>query len=267
MLVCSVTDFYPAHIQVRWFRNDQEETAGVVSTPLIRNGDWTYQVLVMLEMTPQRGDVYTCRVEHPSRQSPITVEWRKGQFLPCTLGPTDRGQTASPGCPIASLPLMSLLSGQHRTLVPSGAMAGASDLIVFSDTMEVTVHCAQPGSSGGLTMAAGDGAWGSNIKDVCEGTRPTSPLSPPLVPKGLLAGPAPGVETPKGPLWVWGQKLTPRLCFPGAQSGSAQSKMLSGVGGFVLGLIFLGLGLVIRHRKQKGEHLGNGKMGCARTLF
>nr|KAF6276660.1 hypothetical protein mMyoMyo1_010298 [Myotis myotis] len=113
MLVCSVTDFYPAHIKVRWFRNDQEETAGVVSTPLIRNGDWTYQILVMLEMTPQRGDVYTCRVEHPSLQSPLTVEWR-------------------------------------------------------------------------------------------------------------------------------------------AQSGSAQSKMLSGIGGFVLGLLFLGLGLVIRHRKQKG---------------
>ncbi|XP_069344614.1 HLA class II histocompatibility antigen, DQ beta 1 chain-like [Eulemur rufifrons] len=76
MLVCSVTDFYPGQIRVRWLRNDQEETAGVVSTPLIRNGDWTFQILVMLEMTPQRGDVYTCHVEHPSLQSPITVEWR-----------------------------------------------------------------------------------------------------------------------------------------------------------------------------------------------
>ncbi|XP_055262871.1 boLa class II histocompatibility antigen, DQB*0101 beta chain-like [Moschus berezovskii] len=113
LLVCSVTDFYPGQIKVRWFRNDREETAGVVSTPLIRNGDWTFQILVMLEMTPQRGDVYTCRVEHPSLQSPIMVEWR-------------------------------------------------------------------------------------------------------------------------------------------AQSESAQSKMLSGVGGFVLGLIFLGLGLIIRHRSQKG---------------
>ncbi|XP_052600238.1 H-2 class II histocompatibility antigen, A beta chain [Peromyscus californicus insignis] len=113
MLVCSVTDFYPAQIKVRWFRNGQEETVGVVSTQLIQNGDWTFQVLVMLEMTPQRGDVYTCHVEHPSLQRPVTVEWR-------------------------------------------------------------------------------------------------------------------------------------------AQSESAQSKMLSGIGGFVLGLIFLGLGLFVRHRSQKG---------------
>nr|XP_054346502.1 HLA class II histocompatibility antigen, DQ beta 1 chain isoform X2 [Pongo pygmaeus] len=102
-----------AQIKVRWFRNDQEETTGVVSTPLIRNGDWTFQILVMLEITPQHGDVYTCHVEHPSLQSPITVEWR-------------------------------------------------------------------------------------------------------------------------------------------AQSESAQSKMVSGIGGFVLGLIFLGLGLIIHHRSQKG---------------
>uniref|UniRef100_A0A8D1WZ05 Ig-like domain-containing protein n=1 Tax=Sus scrofa TaxID=9823 RepID=A0A8D1WZ05_PIG len=76
LLVCAVTDFYPSQVKVQWFRNGQEETAGVVSTPLIRNGDWTYQVLVMLEMNLQRGDVYTCRVEHSSLQSPILVEWR-----------------------------------------------------------------------------------------------------------------------------------------------------------------------------------------------
>ncbi|KAM5262686.1 HLA class II histocompatibility antigen, DO beta chain [Ctenodactylus gundi] len=76
LLICSVTNFYPRQIKVRWFRNKQEEMAGVVSTPLIQNGDWTYQILVMLEMIPQRGDVYTCRVEHPSLQSAVTVEWR-----------------------------------------------------------------------------------------------------------------------------------------------------------------------------------------------
>nr|XP_012317151.1 HLA class II histocompatibility antigen, DP beta 1 chain-like isoform X2 [Aotus nancymaae] len=76
LLVCHVTDFYPGSIQVRWFLNGQEETAGIVSTNLIRNGDWTFQILVMLEMTPQQGDVYTCQVEHPSLDSPVTVEWK-----------------------------------------------------------------------------------------------------------------------------------------------------------------------------------------------
>ncbi|XP_008058509.1 HLA class II histocompatibility antigen, DP beta 1 chain-like isoform X2 [Carlito syrichta] len=76
LLVCHVTDFYPGSIEVRWFLNGQEETAGVVSTSLIRNGDWTFQILVMLEMTPQQGDIYTCQVEHPSLDSPLTVEWK-----------------------------------------------------------------------------------------------------------------------------------------------------------------------------------------------
>lgn len=61
---------------------------------------------------------------------------------------------------------------------------------------------------------------------------------------------------------MWVQTLTLRFCSSGAQSESAQSKMLSGVGGFVLGLIFLGLGLIVHHRSQKGKELwGNGE-GC-----
>ncbi|XP_023602019.1 DLA class II histocompatibility antigen, DR-1 beta chain-like [Myotis lucifugus] len=68
--------FYPGHIEVRWLRNGQEEEAGVVSTGLIRNGDWTFQTMVMLETVPRSGEVYTCQVQHPSRTSPVTVEWR-----------------------------------------------------------------------------------------------------------------------------------------------------------------------------------------------
>lgn len=68
-----------------------------------------------------------------------------------------------------------------------------------------------------------------------------------------------GFRLPRGTLGV-GHTLTLRLCSPGAQSESAQSKMLSGIGGFVLGLLFLGLGLVIHHRKQKGKELwGKGE--------
>ncbi|XP_010568208.1 PREDICTED: class II histocompatibility antigen, B-L beta chain-like [Haliaeetus leucocephalus] len=74
-LVCYVTGFYPAEIEVKWFKNGQEETEHVVSTDMIQNGDWTYQVLVMLETTPQRGDTYVCQVEHVSLQHPITQQW------------------------------------------------------------------------------------------------------------------------------------------------------------------------------------------------
>ncbi|XP_028642210.1 H-2 class II histocompatibility antigen, I-E beta chain-like [Grammomys surdaster] len=76
LLVCSVIDFYPGSIEVRWFRNGEEEKAGVVSTGLIPNGDWTFQTLVMLETVPHGGEVYTCQVEHPSLASPVTVEWK-----------------------------------------------------------------------------------------------------------------------------------------------------------------------------------------------
>uniref|UniRef100_A0A4X2KDH2 Ig-like domain-containing protein n=1 Tax=Vombatus ursinus TaxID=29139 RepID=A0A4X2KDH2_VOMUR len=76
LLVCSVNGFYPGDIKVRWFLNEQEETAAVVSTGLISNGDWTYQILVMLEMTPKHGDVYTCQVEHSSLQRPVIWDWK-----------------------------------------------------------------------------------------------------------------------------------------------------------------------------------------------
>ncbi|XP_008063159.1 HLA class II histocompatibility antigen, DRB1-1 beta chain-like [Carlito syrichta] len=76
LLVCSVSGFYPGNIEVRWFRNGQEEEAGVISTGLIQNGDWTYQILVMLETVPLSGEVYSCEVGHPSLMSPDTVEWR-----------------------------------------------------------------------------------------------------------------------------------------------------------------------------------------------
>ncbi|XP_009889416.1 PREDICTED: class II histocompatibility antigen, B-L beta chain-like, partial [Charadrius vociferus] len=74
-LVCAVMDFYPAEIEVKWFKNGQEETERVVSTDVMQNGDWTYQVLVMLETTPQRGDTYTCHVEHVSLRHPVTMHW------------------------------------------------------------------------------------------------------------------------------------------------------------------------------------------------
>uniref|UniRef100_A0A8D0GV88 Ig-like domain-containing protein n=1 Tax=Sphenodon punctatus TaxID=8508 RepID=A0A8D0GV88_SPHPU len=59
LLVCSMTGFYPSEIEIMWFRNGLEETAGVVSMDLIQNRDWTFQFLM----------------EHVSLGSPVTVHW------------------------------------------------------------------------------------------------------------------------------------------------------------------------------------------------
>jgi len=81
-LACYVTGFYPPEIEVKWFQNGQEETERVVSTDVIQNGDWTYQVLVVLETSPRHGDSYVCQVEHTSLQQPITQRWGKAPS-PC----------------------------------------------------------------------------------------------------------------------------------------------------------------------------------------
>ncbi|XP_061469676.1 H-2 class II histocompatibility antigen, E-S beta chain-like [Rhineura floridana] len=74
LLICTVASFYPAKIEIKWFRNGEEETR-VWTTDLTRNGDWTFQIEVMLEAQPKRRDVYACQVEHTSFKGPITVQW------------------------------------------------------------------------------------------------------------------------------------------------------------------------------------------------
>ncbi|XP_064496743.1 class II histocompatibility antigen, B-L beta chain-like [Pseudopipra pipra] len=74
-LLCSVMDFYPAPVQVRWFQDGQELPEHVVATDVVPNGDWTYQVLVMLEIPPRRGVTYSCQVEHVSLEHPLSRHW------------------------------------------------------------------------------------------------------------------------------------------------------------------------------------------------
>ncbi|KAK9405173.1 DLA class II histocompatibility antigen DR-1 beta chain-like [Crotalus adamanteus] len=75
ILLCIVRGFYPVEIEVRWLKNGRPEEEGVAFGEELQNGDWTYQLQVMLETQPQRGDVYTCQVEHASLEAPITVQW------------------------------------------------------------------------------------------------------------------------------------------------------------------------------------------------
>ncbi|XP_064495572.1 class II histocompatibility antigen, B-L beta chain-like [Pseudopipra pipra] len=74
-LLCSVMDFYPVPVQVRWFQDGQKVLKDVVVTDMVPNGDWTYHVLVKLEIPPRRGVTYSCQVEHVSLEHPLSRHW------------------------------------------------------------------------------------------------------------------------------------------------------------------------------------------------
>lgn len=88
MLACVAWGFFPAHVEMSWLRNGLP----VAGEPaLSNNGDWTYQARLTLPVTPQRRDVYSCRVEHAALPEPITRDWGewegRGRLLGSREGP------------------------------------------------------------------------------------------------------------------------------------------------------------------------------------
>ncbi|KAM6437822.1 H-2 class II histocompatibility antigen, E-S beta chain-like [Liasis olivaceus] len=75
ILLCTATGFYPLEIDVQWLKNGRPEKEGVAFGEELQNGEWTYQLQVLLETQPQRGDVYACKVGHASLEAPVTVQW------------------------------------------------------------------------------------------------------------------------------------------------------------------------------------------------
>nr|XP_040035602.1 H-2 class II histocompatibility antigen, E-S beta chain-like isoform X1 [Gasterosteus aculeatus aculeatus] len=75
MLVCSVYDFYPQNIIVRWTRDGRPEATGVSSTDELADGDWYYQTHSYLEYTPRSGEKIACVVEHISLSKPLVTDW------------------------------------------------------------------------------------------------------------------------------------------------------------------------------------------------
>ncbi|XP_054833579.1 H-2 class II histocompatibility antigen, E-S beta chain-like [Eublepharis macularius] len=75
LLICTAAGYYPSEINFKWLKNGQEQTEGLGYSEEFQNGDWTFMNQVMLETVPERGDVYTCQVEHSSLTEPITVQW------------------------------------------------------------------------------------------------------------------------------------------------------------------------------------------------
>ena len=76
-LICYVTGFYPPRLTVKWTRNNNNVTQGVSSSQIHINNDGTFNQFFTLKFTPQKGDIYTCTVEHQALERPMTREFGK----------------------------------------------------------------------------------------------------------------------------------------------------------------------------------------------
>uniref|UniRef100_A0A3P9DQM2 HLA class II histocompatibility antigen, DR alpha chain-like n=2 Tax=Maylandia zebra TaxID=106582 RepID=A0A3P9DQM2_9CICH len=70
-LICYVTGFYPAPVNVSWTKNGQKVTGSSINVPY-PNKDGTFTQISRLDFTPQQGDVYSCAVQHLALTEPLT---------------------------------------------------------------------------------------------------------------------------------------------------------------------------------------------------
>nr|AYN72161.1 MHC class II antigen alpha chain [Oreochromis niloticus] len=71
-LICHVTGFYPAPVNVSWTKNQQKVTEGSSINVPYPNKDGTFTQISRLQFTPQLGDIYSCEVQHLALTKPAT---------------------------------------------------------------------------------------------------------------------------------------------------------------------------------------------------
>ncbi|XP_032438218.1 H-2 class II histocompatibility antigen, E-D alpha chain-like [Xiphophorus hellerii] len=75
ILVCHVSGFYPAPVNVSWTRNGQKVTEGTSINVPFPSKDSTFTQISRLQFVPQLGDIYSCTVEHLALEEPQTRTW------------------------------------------------------------------------------------------------------------------------------------------------------------------------------------------------
>uniref|UniRef100_A0A3B5M1W1 Ig-like domain-containing protein n=1 Tax=Xiphophorus couchianus TaxID=32473 RepID=A0A3B5M1W1_9TELE len=75
ILVCHVSGFYPAPVNVSWTKNGQKVTEGTSINVPFPNQDNTFTQISRLQFVPQLGDIYSCSVEHLALEEPLTRIW------------------------------------------------------------------------------------------------------------------------------------------------------------------------------------------------
>ncbi|XP_027866538.1 H-2 class II histocompatibility antigen, A-U alpha chain [Xiphophorus couchianus] len=75
ILICHVSGFYPAPVNVSWTRNGQKVTEGTSINVPFPSKDNTFTQISRLQFVPQIGDIYSCTVEHLALEEPQTRTW------------------------------------------------------------------------------------------------------------------------------------------------------------------------------------------------
>ncbi|XP_009693671.1 PREDICTED: beta-2-microglobulin-like, partial [Cariama cristata] len=74
VLNCFVSGFHPPKIEIALLKNG-EPMSGVKYTDMSFNEKWFFERLAYAPFTPQKGDVYTCRVTHSAFKEPQSFRW------------------------------------------------------------------------------------------------------------------------------------------------------------------------------------------------
>ncbi|XP_015343005.1 HLA class II histocompatibility antigen, DM beta chain [Marmota marmota marmota] len=119
MLACYVWGFYPAEVTITWMKNGQfinpNNSAQKTSQP---NGDWTYQTVSHLPLTPSYGDIYTCVVEHFGNPGLIFQDWTPGLSPVQTVKVSVSAVTLALGLIIFSLGCISWRNSASSSYIP-----------------------------------------------------------------------------------------------------------------------------------------------------
>lgn len=74
-LICLVTGFYPAPVNVSWTRNGEKVTEGTSINVPYPNKEGTFTQISRLDFVPEQGDIYSCTVQHPALAEAETRMW------------------------------------------------------------------------------------------------------------------------------------------------------------------------------------------------
>uniref|UniRef100_A0A3B4FDD6 H-2 class II histocompatibility antigen, A-Q alpha chain-like n=1 Tax=Pundamilia nyererei TaxID=303518 RepID=A0A3B4FDD6_9CICH len=78
-LICFINHFFPPLINIKWTKNDVEVTMEDPFIKTLSNPDGTAYVLSYLNFVPEKGDIYSCTVEHEAMDEPQTKFWSENK--------------------------------------------------------------------------------------------------------------------------------------------------------------------------------------------